>query len=85
MTDKEYQLEEKVQRVPQGKNGVVEQDLVLIDTANDVDHHVGLHLIQHDPVVVEDNVAGLLRGLVNQTLLECLLRLQIGIRAGRSA
>lgn len=73
-------LEEKMQRVTERKNSVVEQNLVLVDVADDVHHNVGLVLVQNNAVIVEDDVAILLRGFVDQALLESLLRLQVGVR-----
>jgi len=78
-------LEEQVKGVSQSQNGVVQKNLVLVDTANNVHHDIRLHLVQHNSVVVENNVAGLLGGLLNETLLESLLRLDIGVGVGGSA
>jgi hypothetical protein len=69
-----------MQRVTQSQHGVIQQDLVLVGSANDVQHDVRLHLVQHDAVVVEDDVARLLGRLVDEALFESLLRLQIGVR-----
>jgi hypothetical protein len=73
-------LEEEVKRVTERKDSVVEQNLVLVDVADNVHHNVGLVLVQNNAVIVEDDVAILLRGLVDQALLESLLRLQVGVR-----
>lgn len=56
-------LEQQMQGIPKRKNNVVKQNLVLVNAANDIHHDVRLHLIQHDPVVIEDDIAGLLRRL----------------------
>lgn len=74
-----------MKRITKSQNSVVEQDLVLVGGTDHVEHDVGLHLVQDNPVVVEDDVARLLGGLVNEALLERLLRLQIGIRVARCA
>lgn len=78
-------LEEQVKGVSQSQNGVVQKNLVLVDTANNVHHDIRLHLVQNNSVVVENNVAGLLGSLLNETLLESLLRLDIGVGVGGSA
>lgn len=44
-------LEEEVEGVAEGEEDVVEEDFVFFDAADDVDCHVSLHLIKHDPVV----------------------------------
>lgn len=49
----------QVQRVAQGENDVVQQNLVLRDVADNVHHHVRFHLVQHNSIVVEDDVARL--------------------------
>jgi hypothetical protein len=72
-----------VQRVPQSQNRIVQQDFILVHATDNVDHDIGLELVEDDPVVVEDDVARLLGSLVNQTLLKGLLRLDIGVRAAR--
>lgn len=74
-----------MERVTQGQHGVIQQDLVLVGGANDVQHDVGLHLVQHDAVVVEDDVARLLGRLVDEALFKRLLRLQIGVGMARDA
>lgn len=74
-----------MERVSQRKDGVVEQDLVLVDTAHNVHHDVRLHLVQHDSVVVKDDVAGLLGRLLKEALLESLLGLDIGVGVGGCA
>lgn len=43
------------QRIPQGEDDVVKQDLVLIYRSHDVHHNIGLHLVQDYSVVVEDD------------------------------
>lgn len=72
-------LEEKVKRIPQSQNDVVKKDLVLVDASDNIHHDVRLHLVQNDPVVVEDDIAGLLCRLLQETLLKGLLRLDIGV------
>jgi hypothetical protein len=72
-----------MKRVAKSQNSVIEQNLVLVGGTNDVEHDVGLHLVQDDSVVIEDDVSGLLGRLVDETLLECLLRFQVGIRMAR--
>lgn len=74
-----------MKRITKSQNSVVEQNLVLVGGTDHVEHDVGLHLVQDNPVVVEDDVARLLGGLVDKALLERLLRLQIGIRVARCA
>lgn len=74
-----------MKRVAKSQYCVVEQNLVLVGGTNNVEHDVGLHLIQDNSVVVQDDVSGLLGRLVDKALLECLLRLQVGIRMGRYA
>jgi hypothetical protein len=74
-----------VERVPQGEDGVVQKNLVLVDATDDVHHDVRLHLVQHDPVVVEDDIASLLGRLLNEALLKGLLRLDIGVGVGGGA
>lgn len=74
-----------MKRVAKSQYCVVEQNLVFVGGTNNVEHDVGLHLIQDNAVVVQDNVSGLLGRLVDETFLECLLRLQVGIRMGRYA
>lgn len=66
-----------MQRVSYREDDVVEHDLILVHAADDVHHDVGLGLIQHDPVVVQDDVGGLLGRLLQETLLEGFLRLQV--------
>jgi len=62
-----------MQRVPQGQDHIVEHNLILVHAAYDVHHDVALALVQHDPVVVEDDVGGLLGRLLDQAFLECFL------------
>lgn len=76
-------LEEEVQRVAERQDSVVEEDLVLVDIANDVHHDIGLVLVQNDTIVVEDDIACLLRRLLNEALLESLLRLEIRVGTAR--
>ena len=75
-------LEQNVKRVPQGKDHIVEHNLVLFRSAHHIQHHVAFHLEDHHPVVIEDNIAGLLRRLLQETLLECLLVLQARVWIG---
>lgn len=74
-----------MKRVAKSQYCVVEQNLVLVGGTNDVEHDIGLHLVQDNSVVIQDDVSGLLRRLVDKALLECLLRLQVCIRMGRYA
>lgn len=74
-----------MKRITKSQNSVVEQDLVLVGGTDHVEHDVGLHLVQDNAVVVEDDVARLLGGLVNEALFERLLRLQVGVRVTRCA
>ncbi len=76
-------LEKEVKGVAQCQNCIVQQNLILLETAHDVNHDVRLQLIQDDAVVVEDDVARLLGRLVNQALLKGLLRLEVRIRVRR--
>lgn len=56
----------QVQRVAQSEDDVVQEHLVLRDVADDVHHHVRLHLIQHNSVVVEDDIARLYSATVSR-------------------
>ena len=78
-------LEQQVQGVAQGEDRVVEQNLVLVEAADDVDHDVRLELVEYDPVVVEDDVARLLGRLVDEALFKGLLRLEVRVGVGRGA
>lgn len=53
-----------MQRIPQRKKGVIEQDLVLLGATDEIEHQVSLLLVQHDLVIVEDDVARLFRRLL---------------------
>ena len=66
-------LEQQMQRIAQRKNHIVEHDLILVHAAHDVHHDVALALVQHDPVVVEVVVGGLLGRLLVQAFLVCFL------------
>lgn len=74
-----------MERITKSQHRIIEQNLVLVGGANDIEHDVGFHLVQDNSVVVEDDIARLLGRLVNKALLESLLRLQVGIRVARYA
>lgn len=73
-----------MQRVAQSQHRVVQQDLVLVGSADDVHHDIRLELVEDDSVVVEDDVAVLLGRLVNQALLKRLLRLEVRVGIARA-
>lgn len=78
-------LEQQMQRVADGENSIVKQNLVLVGCANNVNHDIGLELVEHNAVIVEDNITSLLARLINETLLKGLLRLGIGVWVRRRA
>lgn len=73
-------LEQQMQRVPHRQNNIVQHDLVLVHAADDVHHDVALALVQHDAVVIQDDVPRLLGRLLEQALLEGLLRFGVRVR-----
>lgn len=66
-------------RVAKGQDDVVEHDLVLLHSADDIYHNVGLALVEDDAVVVEDDVGGLLCCLLEESFLEGFLGLEVGV------
>lgn len=40
-------LEEQMKGVAKGEDGVVKQDLVLLDAANEVEHYIALRFVEH--------------------------------------
>lgn len=73
-----------MQAIPQREEHVVQQHLVLLGAAHHVDGHVRLHLVEHHPVVVEQDVAVLLGRLGQEALLEARLGglVRVGVLGG---
>lgn len=65
--------QEQVQAVPQRKQRVPQQHLVLLSSTNNVQHDIALSLEDDDAGVVEDDVVAALGRLFDETLLEHLL------------
>ena len=74
-----------MQAVPERQKYVVEEDLVFIRATNNVDSNIRLHLVKHNLVVVEQDIASLLCCLLKEALLEAGLRSLVGIGVLRSA
>jgi hypothetical protein len=66
-------LEDEVHEITQSKDDIVEHDLIFVDTSHDVHHHIALGLVEHNPVVVEDDVRGLFSCLIQEPLFKGLL------------
>lgn len=75
-------LEQNVQTIPQCQNDAVQHDLVLLRSSHNIQHDVALHFEDDHSVVVEDDIAGLLRRLLEQPLLEGLLVLYARVGVG---
>lgn len=72
-------LEEEMQTVPERQQHIVQQHLVLLGAADDVDGHVRLHLVQDYAVVKEEDVAVLLGRLGQERLFEAGLGRLVGV------
>ena len=66
-------LEQQMQRVPQREDNIIQHNLILIHAPHNIHHDIALAFIQHDPVVVEDDIGGLLGRLLEEAFLKCLL------------
>lgn len=60
-----------------------QQHLVLVHPAYNIQQHVALGLEHDYPAVIEDDVVGGLRRLVDKALLECGLLFEGGVRVRR--
>lgn len=74
-----------MQAVSKRQKYVVEQNLVFVRAANNVDSDIRLHLVEHHLVVVKEDIAGLLCCLLKEALLKTDLRSLVGIGVLRSA
>jgi hypothetical protein len=68
-----------MQGISQSQNHIVEHNLILVYAADHIHHDIALALIQHDPVVVENDIRGLLCCLLHQAFLECFLRFHVWV------
>jgi hypothetical protein len=66
-------LEQQMQRISQRQNDIIKHDLILVHAADHIHHDIALALVQHDPIVIENDIRGLLCGLLDEAFLECFL------------
>lgn len=73
-------LEQDVQTISQSQDNIIQHYLILLCAPNNIHHHIALRLEHHHSIVVEDHIAGLLRGLLYEAFLKRFLLLDARIR-----
>ena len=68
-----------MQRIPHRQNNIIQHNLILIHAAHDIHHDIALALVQHDPVIVEDDICGLLGRFLEEAFLEGFLRFDVWV------
>ena len=82
ISDRTNSLQQYRQRVPKRQHHTKQHHLILLRPTNDVEHHIPLHLIHHDPIIIKYDIPIRLVRLLRQALFEGLLVLDGGVRAG---
>ena len=70
-------LEQQVQTISQCKDDIIQHNLILVHAAHNIHHDVAFGFIEHNPVVVEDDVCCLFRGFLKEAFLEGFLRFHV--------
>lgn len=73
-------LQQYPQPIPQRQHDAIQQHFILLPAANNIEHHIALHLKDYDLPIVEDHITCRLVRLLEQALLECFLGFHSWVR-----
>jgi hypothetical protein len=72
-------LEQYSQTIPQRQHHTKQQYLIFLRPANNIHHDIALHLEHHHPIIIQNNVAGLLCRFLQQPFFEGFLVFEEGV------